>query len=1037
METVAGKVGQAVAQRAVKSWLEERRKSKERTASLAELAAAELSTVRQRKRLEHLAEGIGHQVGDQLEPLLETKFSALPDNEVRAALDAVVDAIDDADLSDEAILDADADPEVLARRIRQQVPNHAGLSELATRLHDLALDQACRYLVQVIRQLPAFQPRALAEVLGRATAQTAQLDEILARLPRTSLHAPQGAENDEEFRGEYLRYIANALDRLELLGLSMRHRPRLSLSVAYLSLTVSEPDDDSRNGAATADKWFAAQDDHRRTRTRVESALTNRTLVRGDAGSGKTTLLDWLAVTAAQGGFTGRLREWNGCVPLPIRLRRYADSPLPAPEQFLDETAKWLVGLMPPGWVHRSLRSGEALVLVDGVDELRPAKRNQVREWLRDLDAAFPETKVVVTSRPAAADERWLTEQGFSSVLLEQMGPTDVKTFLGRWHDAARDADALPCPVDALPAAQRRLMNQLDSREHLRALAANPLLCAMLCALNLGRTSQLPQNRMELYQAALSMLLELRDAEREITGLLSLTEKSVLLRDLAWRLTLGNRSQLSTAKAREHVERKVRSMPNTTADPGAIVAHLLERSGVVREPVPGQVDFVHRTFQEYLAAAEAIQDGQIEALVAHAHLDSWWETVVMACGHAHRNQVGELLTGILDRADAEPSRARRLRLLAAACLETVTDVDAAVHDRVDQVIRDRLVPPRSLRETASLASIGHRVLHYLPTDLTDLSVAAAESTVRTVALTATPEAMSRLACYASDPRPEIQRELAMAWQYFDPERYAHDVLADAPLVNGSIWVDSRRFIPHLPALRNLTCADIWLPNHEPLDTLEVFAGIRRIELIRTVLRGDIDVTPLLEHQGLRSVLLFFADSYTNLAALGQLPELVQLYLWHRQEHADLGFLENLPELVSLSLGDLGPGTDLSPFGHLRALEYLSVDGWPRGFALTALPELPKLGRLRLGHHTAPDALEGIAAHLTGVAELTLVGDVVTNLAPASEMPSLERLVVLGTSRQTVDLRPLAGRSLQVELSRRDRHVGLGELGDGVRVHWIN
>ncbi|MEV5540524.1 hypothetical protein AB0L13_27120 [Saccharopolyspora shandongensis] len=39
----------------MKSWLEERRKSKERTASLAGLAAAALSTVRQRKRLEHLA----------------------------------------------------------------------------------------------------------------------------------------------------------------------------------------------------------------------------------------------------------------------------------------------------------------------------------------------------------------------------------------------------------------------------------------------------------------------------------------------------------------------------------------------------------------------------------------------------------------------------------------------------------------------------------------------------------------------------------------------------------------------------------------------------------------------------------------------------------------------------------------------------------------------------------------------------------------------------------------------------------------------
>ncbi|MFI0468079.1 hypothetical protein ACH347_28695 [Saccharopolyspora sp. 5N102] len=91
----------------------------------------------------------------------------------------------------------------------------------------------------------------------------------------------------------------------------------------------------------------------------------------------------------------------------------------------------------------------------------------------------------------------------------------------------------------------------------------------------------------------------------------------------------------------------------------------------------------------------------------------------------------------------------------------------------------------------------------------------------------------------------------------------------------------------------------------------------------------------------------------------------------------------------------------------------------------------------MGHHTAPDALEGIAARPAGVAELNLVGDVVTNLAPVSGMPSLERLIVLGASRQTVDLRPLAGMSLQVELSRRDRHVGLGELGDGFRVRWVN
>lgn len=1025
-------MGQAVAQRVVKSWLENRRKATERAASLAELAAAELPGVRQRARLDHLVEGIGHQVSEQLEPLLVTKFSALPDNEVQAALDAVMDALGAAELSDAAILDADADPEVIALRIRQQVPQCAGLSDLATRLHDLALDQTCRYLVQIVRQLPAFQPRALAEVLGRATAQTAQLDEVLSRLPRTSLHAPQGAENDDEFRDEYLRYIANALDRLELLGLSMRNRPKLALSVAYLSLTVSETEDRRRN--STADQWFSAEEDHHRTGTRVEAALTNRTLVRGDAGSGKTTLLDWLAVTAARGGFSGRLEEWNGCVPLPIRLRRYADSSLPRPEQFLDETAKWLAGLMPSGWVHRCLRSGRALVLVDGVDELRPAKRSQVRDWLRELHGAFPEVKVIVTSRPAAAEEGWLTAMGFTSVRLEQMGPEDVKTFLGKWHEAARNADPLPCPVDALPAAQRRLLKQLDSREHLRALAANPLLCAMLCALNIGRTSHLPQNRMELYQAALGMLLELRDAEREITGILTITEKSVLLRDLAWRLTLGNRSQLSTQKVREHVERKVRSMPNTTAEPGAIVTHLLERSGVVREPAPGQVDFVHRTFQEYLAGAEAIQDGQIDALVAHAHLDSWWETVVMASGHGQRNQIGELLSGILDRADAEPARARRLRLLAAACLETVADVDAVVHDRVNQVIRDRLVPPRSIRETTSLASIGHRVLHYLPSDLAGLSEAGARATVRTVAFSAAPDAIFRLARYARDPRHLVQSELVRAWQYFDPERYAHEVLADAPLVGGHAQVYSQRFLPHLPVLRHLTDLAISLPNHEPQDTFDVFADTKHLSLLRVAMRGEVDLTPLARHEHIEGIALFFAERFTNLASLGDHPRLTYLNLRQEEEHRDLIFLEALPQLFNLSLGSLNPDVDFAPLGHLGLLNELSIEGWPSGTDLSVLRGLPALRELRLAWETGPEVLIGIASNLPELTDLILAGRVTDDLTPVAGMRALKRLTLFRRKRP-IDLRPLADMNIEIELSRRDHHVGLDDLGPEAQVVW--
>jgi hypothetical protein len=951
LEIVAvSKLGQSVAMRAATEWLAGH--TDERTLSLTDLAAQELARPTQRAKLDTLIQHIGLQVTEQLEPVLE-RFTA---DEVTTSLAAVEAALSSIDLSDEALLADDADPEVLAQRIRRTLPR----ADLG-RCYDIALDQSCRYLVQILRHLPSFQPRALAEVLSRATAQTALLEDVLARLPRTSLYAPVGTGNDGEFRDEYLRYIAANLDRLELLGLSMKDKPRLALSVAYLSLTVS--------GQEQRREWFS-ETGQPRSGVRVESALSGRTFVRGEAGSGKTTLLDWLAVTAARGGFTDDLRGWNGLIPFPVRLRAHADSPLPRPEECVTGP---LAGLMPSGWVHRVLREGWGLVLVDGVDEVPPQKRRTVREWLRELVHAFPDSRFVVTARPAAADEKWLEEQEFSSVLLEQMSSTDVKAFIQRWHEAAKAPDE----------AQRRLVRQLDSREHLRALAASPLLCAMLCALNLERVSELPHNRMELYAAALTMLLDLRDAERGIARILTTSDKTVLLRDLAWRLTLGGRSQLPTAKVREHVARKVRAMPNVDEQPDIIVTHLLERSGVIREPVLGRVDFVHRTFQEYLAGEEAMEDDHVDTLVCHAHLDSWAETIVLACGHGRRADVSDLLTKVLDRADREPRRGRRLRLLAAACLETVKDVDAEVHDRIDSMIKNTLVPPRSTKETASLATIGHRVLRYLPTDLSELSEAAAAATVRSAALVGSPEAVTRLAGYARDSRISVQKELLDAWLNFDPQRYAEEVLADAPLERGHARVQSARLIPHLSHLRHLVGTDALLLRHEAQPDLSFVRLLKGLRYLDARVTGEVDLS-LLAATAPRMIYLMGAQRFAN---LDQLPSIEHsLCLYQREPWVSLEFLRGRA-VRSLHLSAVASDCDLSPIAEVAGLRSLYCTRWPN---LGALPPLPQLDTVFFGSDKS--------------------------------VP--------------IDLRPLKDRRLRLMLHRDNTHIGVDELGPDVRIDWI-
>ncbi|WP_086661225.1 NACHT domain-containing protein [Lentzea kentuckyensis] len=947
------KLGQSVAMRAATEWLASHCEEETRASSLTDLAAAQLDKPTQRAKLDTLVQHIGHQVTEQLEPVLE-RFA---DEDVAASLTAVQEALSSIDLSDEALLSDDTDPEVLAQRIRRSLPRH----DLG-RCYEIALDQSCRYLVQIIRHLPPFQPRALAEVLSLATAQTALLEDVLARLPRTSLYAPAGTDNDDEFRDEYLRYVAANLDRLELLGLSMKDKPRLALSVAYLSLTVSGRERQRR-------EWFG-EADRTRSGVRVESALSSRTFVRGEAGSGKTTLLDWLAVTAARGGFVDDLRGWNGLIPLPVRLRAYADSPLPRPDEFVTGP---LAGLMPSGWVHRVLREGRGLVLVDGVDEVPPQKRLKVREWLRELVHAFPDSQFVVTARPAAADEKWLDELLFTSVLLEQMSSADVKAFVQRWHEAAKAPDE----------AQRRLISQLDSREHLRALASSPLLCAMLCALNLERVSELPRNRMELYAAALTMLLDMRDAERGIARILTTSDKTVLLRDLAWRLTLGGRSQLPTAKVREHVARKVRAMPNVDEQPDVIVTHLLERSGVIREPVLGRVDFVHRTFQEYLAGEEAMEDDQIDTLVSHAHLDSWAETIVLACGHGRRADVSDLITKVLDRADREPRRSRRLRLLAAACLETVKDVDAEVHERVNSMIKNTLVPPRSTKETTSLATIGHRVLRYLPADLSALSEAAAAATVRSAALVGSPEAMARLAGYARDARLSVQKELLDAWLHFDPQRYAEEVLADAPLEHGYARIRSARLMPHLSQLRHLVGTDVLLPPHEVQPDLSFVQWMPGLRYLDAPMAGEVDLS-LLAGTAPHMIYLSRAQRFVN---LDQLPSVVQtLALFQREPWISLEFLHGRA-LRGLQLSAVTRDCDLSPIAEVRGLRSLVCSCWPD---LAALPPLPQLDR-----------------------------------------------VFIGSERDVpIDLRPLKDRRLRLQLHRFNTHIGVDELGPDVRIEWI-
>ena len=1001
-------VGRAVVTRAAGIWLADRTAARRRSAPLAELVRRQVGDVFTARGLERQLEAIVDEVAQRLAPLVAHEHRGLEDGDRAAALDAAARVLTGADLSDAGLFAADADPAALAARLRAgagPVLRGAGLSEPAADLFDRVLADAAACLLAIVVDLPPFPARAAAETLRRLSTVEAQLREVLVRLPRPTVDAPAGTGQDEDFRRRYLRQLSTELDVLEMPGLTTRlYRPRTTLTVAYLSLTVTARDRRQRRDRMhrAPDLWERAAEPRGREDTiRVEDALagSSRMLLRGAPGCGKTTLLQWLAVTAARGAFQGELAPWNGLVPFLVRLRDYADEPLPTPAQLVQ--APMIAELMPPAWVHRVLSSGRALLLVDGVDEVAEQHRPKVRRWLRLLLSEYPSVRVAVTSRPAAAGRDWLADLGFTPATVESMSPQDVRAFVARWHAAAADAtpDALPCGPAELIQHEHRLLAQLDNEPHLRTLATNPLLCAMLCALNLDRNSQLPRNRLGLYDAALDMMLERRDAERSIDVdhiALDARAKTTLLRALALWLSTEGRTEVRTDQAVAILDEALRSIPAVSADPTNVLRHLLTRSGVIREPVQGRIDFVHRTFQEYLTAQEIADRGMTHTLAKRAHLDQWRETIIMAAGHGNSTFRTELLDTMDERARHEPRHTRQLRLLAVACLEVMPSIDTARQQRTLDDLAN-LLPPRRVGEARSLAAAGPLVLSQLPTTLEDLSPAAAAATVRTAALL--PGALDRLARYGLDSRGPVQRELIRAWDYFDPEEYAQRVLADTPFDHGYLQLESRGVLASVRHLKNVRHVGLELQDDQ-VANLDWLQGAPRLQGLGLGCSALSDLAGLTDQPDLKRFHVYRGKC--GLADVAALHELYVLSLYDLVG-TDWNVLCQLPNLVDLTLHGSNPAS-LDVLTRLANVSSLSLDPAPELHLATAVQKWPGLGSLRL--HDAP-WIDDLAPITTlPLYDLTLTGTAVSDLSPLAQLPHVGLLDL--TKSTACDIAPLAG-----------------------------
>lgn len=967
LELLITTVGAAVAKGLISVWLKDSPVSVAATASVVDILQAKTNNIIAARQGARVFDAIGDRIAENLEPLFASHEFGTTDNDASYAAVAkeVAEAIGIAKLSNSLLAQINHDPTRLAAYIKEQHPKSTEmLSEKEASLYNRTIELSAQYVIELAPTLPDYTKENFTEVLERLTAILSKVDEILAEFER--LRSASEAFNSEDvhayFEADYRAGVIRNLDQIQLIGVDVRRRlRRYQLTTAYVSLDMSTMSE-------TLDEEVIED------RMPVEEALatTTRAAIIGEAGSGKTTLLRWLAVQSAGDSFGGEMQYRQKVLPIYVELRRFPET-TPTMNELISSSVPELEDEIPRGYVRDIFANGRALLLVDGLDEISRVQREEVLDWLDNLSSLDEDNMVVITSRPSAIRKELLRDMGFDVYQLPPMHYTNAEKFVKHWHDAVLVGAGIEESSKA-KLIVAKLIDQLKNNIALFRLATNPLLCAMICALHYERQAILPSDRSSLYEACIDMLLERRDSERGIKIIehptLSYKQKRLLLDDLAYWMIRNGYSRVRKKVAVERMSTKLRGMQNADYSAEAIMQMLIDRGGVLREPSLDTVDFVHKTFQEYMAASAINLGGDWGVLVQNASNDQWQETLILAAGFANEQQASQLIEALLDKASLEVADKQiYLSLLALSCLETAMMITPEVKLRVENLLEE-LVPPQSPKEIVQIAAAGDLAVPHLKR-LEDYTEQQAANCVDALARIGSRAALLQLGDYFYDRREMVATAVERALHYLTPAqildsglliilldliqlyREGDQVTLSGGFVNALAYAEPDDIRQAFKGIRVLYVRDFEPTNMIAIKMLSGLSGLR----LAGDLRFDADTLQAISIQDLALQSLYgeWPDfSKSDLYA----PQIRKLRL-EGSDLPNLFHLGEMPNLRSLTLfsakgSDLG-GLDLTGIEQFKKLEHLhlaSEDSLFEPLEISRLAECPACETLELTFHAS-------------------------------------------------------------------------------------
>jgi len=189
-------------------------------------------------------------------------------------------------------------------------------------------------------------------------------------------------------------------------------------------------------------------------------------------------------------------------------------------------------------------------------------------------------------------------------------------------------------------------------------MTANPLMLSTLCLTHYNDT-RLPEQRGELYERTLGLLIEVWTREREGSPALRLETTRLVLQPLAYAMHEQDRRELSVEEAAALIQEPLHQVAAVRAvapTPERFLDLVRDECGVLMSRDLGRIELVHLSFQEYLAACHVSTLGLGRTLADRAGDPRWEEVILLAMS---RPGVFEpFMTRCLERGDVDAALLR-------------------------------------------------------------------------------------------------------------------------------------------------------------------------------------------------------------------------------------------------------------------------------------------------------------------------------------------------------------------------------------------